>query len=161
MTTYLPANALSAFLQTYRNFEGDTEQIRILLNNSYRDTAEAVNVRTIGTHDLVEVQNGEQYFNPTNTQNKRYAFRKTFSIGAIATGATNTFNHDITGISIVTHFYGGVITDVPDYRPLPNPSTTANANIDVIVTNTQISITNGAGSPNITGGILVIEYLKN
>lgn len=161
MTTFLPSNALSAFLQTYRNFEGDTEQIRILLNNSYRDTAEAVNVRTIGTHDLVEVQNGQQYFNPANTQNKRYAFRKTFSLDAIATGATSTFNHAITGISIVTHFYGGVITDIPDYRPLPNPSTTANANIEVIVTNTQVSITNGAGSPNITSGILVIEYLKN
>ncbi len=161
MTTYLPSNALSAYLQTFRNFEGDSEQVKILLNNSYRDTAEAVNVRTIGTHDLVEVQDGNQYFNPVDTQRKRYAYRKTFSIGAITAGTTNTFNHGITGISIVTHFYGGVITDVPDYRPLPHPSTTANANIEVIATNTQVNIIVGASSPNVVSGILVLEYLKN
>ena len=161
MTTYLPSNALSAYLQTYRNFEGDQEQIRLLLNNSYRDTAEAVNLREIGIHELVEVQNGQQFFNLTNTQAKRYAFRKTFSIGAITAGTSSTFNHGISGITVITHFYGGVITDIPDYRPLPYPSTTANANIEVSATNTQVTITVGAGSPNVMSGILVLEYLKN
>ncbi len=161
MTTFLPANALSVFLQTFRNFEGDELQLKILLNNAYRDTAYAVNVREISLYDEVEVQTGQQFFTEGNAQKKRLGFRRSFPFGNIAAGGTLVIPHGITGITNLTHISGGVITDAPDFRPLPYPSVTANANIEVLVDNTDITINVGASSPNIISGIVVIEYLKN
>jgi hypothetical protein len=151
----------NSFVPTFQNFQVNDELLRQVLDQSYVNMAYAINYRDIGTYDTVEVVNGQQFFGSTQ-QRKRFAFRKVFSIGSIATGATSNTAHGITGQTLFTRIYGTCITDVVDYRPLPYPTPAAlNQQISLTVTSTNIVIVNGAGSPNITSAIVVLEYLKN
>ncbi len=162
MTSYLPSNSKTAFLPTSEVFPEDDSQFLIKLTNLYTDIANAVNLREIAQYDLAEFITGEQWFTSGNAQVKRSTFRRVYSIGAIATGATSTTAHGLTGFTAFTHIYGTCITDVVDYRPLPYVSATAvNAQISLTITGTNIVIVSGAAAPNITSAIVVLEYLKN
>ena len=160
--TYLPTNTRSPFLPTSQVFPEDLGQLLITMTQVYIDQATAINIRQIGQYDLVEFVTGQQFFNATNPQQKRLTFGKVFNIGPIATGAASNTAHGLTGITGYTHIYGTCVTDVPDDRPIPYVSTVAlNQQISLTVTATNIVIVNGAGSPNITSAIVVIEYLRN
>lgn len=160
--TFNPPNTLGPFLKTSTYFPNDFNEFRVTFLESYREIANAVNARDVGIFDTVEFLTGQQWFNASNAQQKRSTFRKVFSIGAIATGATSTTAHGITGFTAFTHIYGTCITDVVDYRPIPYASTVAvNQQISLTVTATNIVIVNGAASPNITSAIVVLEFLKN
>lgn len=162
MTSYLPSNSKTAFLPTSEVFPEDDSQFLIKLTNLYTDIANAVNLREIAQYDLAEFITGEQWFTSGNAQVKRSTFRRVYSIGAIATGATSTTAHGLTGFTAFTHIYGTCITDVVDYRPLPYVSATAvNAQISLTITGTNIVIVSGAAAPNITSAIVVLEFLKN
>lgn len=154
-------NIGSTYVPQFFSYELDEKVAKSEMTRRDTQLATSINYKENGITETVETQNGQQFYgNPDNIQKKRYAFRKAFTIGAIAAGGTTTAPHGITGITIVTHVYGGVVTDTPDFRGLPHASVTANANIEVIVTATNYTINNGAGGPNIVSGILVIEYLK-
>ena len=160
--TFQPNNSNAVFLPTTIQYPKDPDELISRLNKAYEDTATRLNVKQIGIFDLVEFLTGEQWFTPGNPQIKRQTFRQVFNIGAIATGATSTTAHGITGITSFTHIYGTCVTDVVDYRPIPYSSVTAlNQQIEVKVDATNITIINGAASPNITSCIIVLEYLKN
>lgn len=160
--TFLPANSKAAFLPTYDVFSEDESQRLYQLNKNYTDTANAVNVREISLYDTVELINGQQFFTAGNAQRKRFGYRKVFSIGAINAGVTLTTAHGISGITLFTQIFGTVITNVPDYRPIPFTSATAvTAQIEIRADTTNIYIVNGATAPPITSGIVVLEYLKN
>lgn len=159
--TFAPNNSISPNVPTTRNFvQDDQGEFQLLMQSAYSNLANAVNIREVANYETVELLNGQQFFTAGNAQVKRYAFRKSFILGAIAPGGNETKNHNISNITIVTHVSGGVVTATPDFRPLPHASVTANANIEVIITPTQYIVNNGAGGPAITSGILVIEYLK-
>lgn len=159
--TFAPINSLQAYLPTTRVFTKDPTEMRNTLTDVYTEIANAVNIRDIALYDQSEIINGQQYFFPNNPQRKRTAYRKVFSIGAIAAGATLNTAHGLTNVSIYTRIYGTCITATPDYRPIPYVSTTLNQQISIRVTATNIVIVNGAGAPAITSGIVVLEYLKN
>jgi hypothetical protein len=133
------------------------------LVKSYIDIAQAVNVRTIGIFERLQIVTGERWFSadPTNALRKRQTFRQVFTFGAIAAGGSLAITHGITGIVAFTKIVGTCVTDAPDYRPIPYASVAANANIDIRVTSTQIIISVGAGSPNLVSGIVILEYLLN
>jgi len=153
-------NTLGVYVKPYQNFQVDEEQLRILLNTINQKTASAVNLKDTGIYQTIEQVNSQTFFNTVNPQQVRNAFRKCFVVPAIATGATGTINHGITGMTIFTRIYGTCITDVIDYRPIPYSAITTTDNIEMNVTSTQIVIANGSTSPNITDGIVVLEYLK-
>lgn len=159
--TFSPPNTFgNTYLPTSRDFQQDDQNLRLLLSRSYTDVANSVNLKVNGVFETVETQNSEQFFGTPNNQNKkRYAFRKAFTFGAIIAGATTTIAHAITGVTSYTNIYGTAITST-DNRPIPHASVTANANIEVIVDSTTITINNGAGGPDITSGIIILEYLK-
>lgn len=160
--TYSPNNALvTSYLPTFRDFQQTDELLRLLLSKTYTEIANAVNLKENGVYDLVETQNGQQYFNPSTTRLKRFSFRKLITFGAIAAGSTSSVAHGITGITTGVDLYGTCITDVPDFRPIPHASVTANANIELIVTSTVVTINVGAGSPNVVSAIVILDYLKN
>lgn len=163
MTTFNPSNTYgNTYIATTRNFQQDEENLRILLSKNHIEYANSINLKTNGIYDVVEVQTGEQYNNPSNAQTKRFAFRKIFNFGAINAGATLTINHGITGITQFTHTYGEAITSNPDFRCIPYADVAAVTNqISLLKTSTQIKISNGATAPNITSGYVVLEYLKN
>ena len=160
--TFSPVNSIAPFLQTSIFFPEDFEEFRVKFLAIYRDISSCVNVRQISVFDLQEFLAGEQWFTAGNPQVKRQTYRIVFNIGAIAAGATSTTAHGLTNITAFTHIYGTCVTDVVDYRPIPYASATAvNQQIEVKVDATNLTIINGAASPNITSAIIVLEYLKN
>jgi hypothetical protein len=163
--TFNPVNAKNAFLQTTENFPEDNSQFLVKLNSSYSDIAQAVNIREIAQYDLQEIITGQQFSTVGNPQKKRYSFRKIFYFGAIVAGATLLIPHGLTlaDITLFTHIGGGlVITPGVDYRPLPYVSTIGvNDQVLVFVRNANIEVTLGAIHPNVTSGLVVLEYLKN
>jgi len=163
MGNFSPSGSFgNTYIATTRDFQQDEVNLRILLNQSYIEIANSLNLKTNGVFETIETQTGEQYFgNPSSQQKKRYAFRKVFSIDPIAAGATLTFAHEITGVTQFTHIYG-VINTAGDSRPLPYVDVTNVTNqTSLSVTSTNIVITNGATAQAITGGIVVLEYLKS
>lgn len=160
--TFAPPNTYgNTYLPTFRDFQQDDEQLRLLLSKVYTEIVNSVNIKENGVYDLVEVQNSQQFFVVGNAQKKRFAFRKLILFDAISAGASSSVAHGITGITTCTHIYGTAITDAPDFRPIPHASVTVNANIEVIVTSTVVTVNVGAASPNVTSAIVVLEYLKN
>lgn len=160
--TFAPNNALgNTYLPTYRNYQLEPDILNQALSRDYVSIAYAVNTKTNGVFETVETQNGEQFYSLTaDLSKKRYVFRKCFTLGAVATGTTATVAHGITNAQQYTCIYGVCFTDVNDSRPLPYASVTANANIEINVTSTSIVINNGAASPNIVSGVVILEYIK-
>jgi hypothetical protein len=144
------------FLPTFRNHQvQDDEQFRLFLSGVYTSVANAVNVRQNGLYQSAEFQSGQTWVDGSPV------FRKVFTVGAIAAGGTSgPIPTGITTIKYCTNIYGTVVTNVPDFRPIPHASVTANANIEVIVTTTTYTINVGAASPNVVSGYLVLEYVK-
>jgi hypothetical protein len=150
-----------AFLITSRNFPIDIVELEPELNKMYIEIARAVNQRTIGTYDTDQYNSGNFYFSldRNNTQRRRQSYRQAYAIGAIATGATFAFAHNISNFNQLAQAYGTCITDAPDFRPIPFASATAvTAQIQLTVTTSQIIIINGATAPNITSGMIILEY---
>ena len=156
------------YIITTRQFPtGEPELLETELTKSYEEIASGVNSRTIGIFNTFQMVTGDKYYSNTNNSpmnpiKYRQGYRQLFAFGAIATGATLTIDHEISGITECVHIYGNCITSVPDFRPIPYSSATAvNQQIEVKVTDTQIIIINGAGAPNITSGTIILEYLLN
>ena len=159
--TFLPSNSLSPFLPTTQVFPENLSQRLIVLTDNYTSFAQSINQREIGTYETVEQLNGQQFFNMTNPERKRFGYRKVFSIGSIAAGATSTTAHGITGINSFTQIYG-TATTATDFRPIPFSHVTAvNQQIEIRVDTTNITIVNGAAAPAITSAMVILEYLKN
>lgn len=152
------------YLVTSQKFPTDDPSVlQPTLTKSYNEIAQAVNLRTIGIFEQLQIVTGERWFasSATNANLKRQTYRQVYTFGTIAAGTSLSIAHNITGITQFTRIYGTCITDQSDYRPIPYASVTANSNIELRVTSTQIIISNGAGGPNIVSGIIVLEYLLN
>ena len=152
----------SSFLPEYRDFPvGNPPELERVLVQTYIDIAQSSNFKEIGQYETIETVTGQRFFDIANPQVKFFTFRKSFAVGAIAAGASINIAHGITGIVNFTRIYGTCVTDVVDYRPIPMVSTTAlNEQISVKVDATNIVITNGAAAPNITSGLIVLEYIR-
>lgn len=165
--TFKPSNSSGSFLPTSEVFPADQSQLLIKMTTNYTDIAQAVNIREIALYQNGQaVLTGQQFSVPGTNNEKKYTFRQTYYFGAIATGATLLIAHNIdvsaTGLRQFTAMYGTCVTDIVDYRPIPWSSTAAvNQQISLRVAGANIEIINGAGSPNITSGIVVLEYLLN
>lgn len=154
--TYSPANTLAPYLQTSDYFPDEFSEFRVNFLSLYRNISNCVNVRQIGIFDKTEFLTGEEWFGVISSQQKRQTFRKVFSFS----DANLVFNHDITGIVLCTHIYGG-FTDGTNFYPLPYVSTTITDQVAVKITPTQVIITKGGTAPAITNAVIVLEYLKN
>lgn len=160
--TFNPSNSDAPYLNTSTYFPEDWQQFRIRFLENYKSISSNMNIRQIGIFDLSEFLTGEQWFTVGDPQTKRQTYRKTFSIGTVAAGATSTTAHGLTGVTAYTHIYGAAVTDVVDYRPIPYASATdVTEQISLTVDSTNIVIVNGAAAPDITSAIVVLEYLKN
>lgn len=156
----------STYLITSRVFPTDPAQLEPELAKMYNEVSQAVNAKTNGVYELAQNVTGEQWFNPAFDPDvgmrRRQSYRKVFTFGTIAVGATLAINHGIVGITSFTLTYGEAITDVPDFRNIPYASATVVTDqIQVTKTSTQIIIINGATAPNIVSGKFVLEYLLN
>lgn len=160
--SYGPDFSQSPFVSTFQYFPEDLSQLMVILNNMYTSLANAINQRQIGSFNLFEQVNGQFFTNPNDVQIPRNGFRKCFNVGVIAPGATSIIAHGITGVTIFTGFSGGVVTNVPDFRPLPFVSATLVTNqIQVYADATNVYVVNGATAPQINSGLLILDFLKN
>lgn len=149
-----------AYLQTSREFPEDPKQLNYILNKSYIDTANAVNVRTIGIFPINRSAiTGESWFVSKNQ--RQQTLRQVYTFGAIAAGGVESIPYTVSGFVQFTRIYGTCLTAQPDARPIPYASTAANANIDLRVdtVNLRIIIRNGAVAPAIVSGLVVLEWL--
>lgn len=164
--TYSPSNSEAPFLPTSIYFPNDFDEMRVKLLEINRNIANNMNIRKIGVFETVEFIAGESWFNESNSQNKRGSFRKVFSIGTIAAGATYTQAHGITGFSTLkfVDIYGTAIVDAVNFnqRPIPYIDVALLTNgIQIDTDNTNLRIINGATAADILSAIVVLEYLKN
>ena len=155
-------NSIAPFLNMSEVYPEDESQLRIKQTTVYSNIANAVNIREIAVYDLQQLLTGQHWFDPLTVQKKRFTYRQVYQIGAIAAGATLNVLHRIVGVVAFTRMYGTCITDVVDYRPIPYADAAVVTNqISLTVAGVNLVIVNGATAPNITSGIIVLEYLLN
>jgi len=152
----------SPFLPEYREFPVENvQELHRVLVQTYIDIARSANIKDVARYETVETITGQRFFNLVDPQKKRFSFRQCYVVGAVAPGATVLIAHGIVGIVMFTRMYGTCITGVVDYRPIPWSSAIAVTDqISVRVVGANIEIINGATAPNITSGMVVLEYLR-
>lgn len=160
---FSPSNSLEEALPENVDFAEDWNQFLEQWTNLYRKVSAKINGKERAFYPLeLEIQNNQQFFRTDDTQKYRNVFRKVFDFRSIAPGATANITHNISPINSFTKIYGTCITRVIDYRPIPYVSTAAvNQGIELKVTATTINVINGAAAPQITSGVIILEYLKN
>lgn len=156
--TATPEGGTSPFLPTFRNLQVDDEQFRIVLSQYLTNASYAVNIKQNGQYETIELISGQQFTNTSSAQKKRQGFRKIFYIDP----SNLTFSHGISGVQLFTNIYGTVTDNMGTQYPLPLVDVVNVTNqISIQVTSTQVIITLGATAPTITGGVVVLEYVKN
>jgi hypothetical protein len=152
------------FLRTSRSFGEDPAQIAVELTRTYTDIASKVNNRIIAVFPTNQpAVTGESWF---LTNQRQQTIREVYSFGAINAGAELDIPTNITNFTQFTRIYGTVVTAVPDYRPLPYVDSVTLTNGIALLVGTvagiqQIRIIVGTTSPNITNGLVVLEWLSS
>lgn len=155
------------YLPTSRKFPSDAAQLQPELTKMYVDVATNVNARVIGLFDKIQVVTGERWYNLTETLKRRQGYRKVITFGALPHNNHYTFAHGITGIVQVTHLWGNAVATatvapLKRYIGLPYVSEqSANHQIEIYVTDTDIHINLGSQTYDLVSGSVVIEYLLN
>ena len=153
------------YLRTTREFPEDLQQLTVQVNKSYVDIANAVNNRTIGLFPTNRPAiTGESWFLSGNQ--RQQTLRQVYPFGAIAAGTELDIPTGITSFVSFTRIYGTVVTNVPDYRPLPyiDPASLTTGMAILVGTVAgiqQIRIVLGATAVPVVSGIAVLEYLSN
>src|SRR5580692_2930189 len=141
----------TAYLRTSRDFPEDPQALRMELNKSYIDSANAINSRIIGIFSTNRpAVNGEEWFLAgVKQQGLRQVYTFT-AAGNIAHGI------NLTNIYGFTKIYG-TFTDGTNWYPLPYVDiSAANNQVNIYVSPTNIVITSGGGSPpGISSGFCV------
>ena len=146
-----------AYLRTSRDFPEDAQALRMELNKSYIDTANAINSRTIGLFPANRPAiSGEEWFVTSMKQQGQRQVYPFTAAGSIAHGIT------VSQIYGFTRIYG-TFTNGTNWYPLPYVDVSAaNNQVSVYVSPTSIVITSGGGSPpSISNGFVVLEWIAN
>lgn len=149
-------------LETTVDFEGSERLFKDTLTNAYRKVATSVNAKTGGLYQPQEISNSEQYFTPNNPQKLRNVYRMTVDFGGLPNNTTKSVSHGINFTSefTLTKAYGAS-TDADSllYIPLPYASATG-ANIELLITASQVTIITNSNRSNFIITYVVIEYCK-
>jgi hypothetical protein len=144
------------YLRTSRNFPQEAQPLAVEINRSYLDIAAKVNDRTIGIFSTnVPAITGEAWY--FNSNQRQQSLRQIYSISS-----TTAFAHGLNfaNISFFT-VIRGIGYDGTNYYPIPYVSpVAASDSMGIFVTPTQVTITTGAGSPALTAGIIILEWLS-
>lgn len=166
MTTPSTPLFQAAYLREQRDFpREDLGHLSRQVDQAYIDIAGKVNQRIIGTFaQNIQTITGEKwYLNGSATPQQ--TLRQVYSFGSITAGTELDIPTGITNFVQFTRIYGTVTTSVPDWRPLPyvdpgTPSTGIALLVGTVAGQQQIRIAVGATSPNITNGVVILEWLS-
>lgn len=148
----------SPYLRIQRGFPDDNIQaLTVEIDKSYIDIAYKVNVRTIGIFALnTSLVTGETWYLQANGANQ--TLRKLFKF---TTDGNLPHGIDLTQISGFTKIYG-TFTDGTNWYPVPYVATpSSNEQLQIYITPTDIVIEIGGGTPTISYGYVILEYLSN
>ena len=159
----------TAVFDVARLYEIDvnSEEFKELLVRLYQNVnniALALNLKRSALYLLEEFNTSAQYFDPvTNNQLLlRPEFSRTYNIGPLAAGVTNTAHGLIIGATWnFVRIYGAATDNIGrNYYGLGFASAGGATNIELRVDAANIVITNNSGI-NFTSCIVTLEYLKN
>ena len=150
----------SPYLRNQRTFPPDTQGMVIEMDKAYVDIANNVNARIIGNFPVsVSSVTGESWY-LNGSRNRQQTLRQVFQVTSTS---PITHNIPVTQIAAFTKCYGS-FSDAPtstDYYGLIYASNVAIAGqTGFYITPTQIVFTVGAGSPVLTSGLIVLEWLS-
>ena len=159
------------YLRTSRSFPEEISELTVQINKTYVDIATAVNFRTIGIFPTNRPAiTGESWY---LTSRRQQTLRQIYPFGAIAPGTELDIPHglDLDNVVIFTRISATVITNVPDYRPIPyiDPAVLTTGMTILVGPGTVvpfvgvpcIRIILGATAPAVTSGVAVLEWLSN
>ena len=149
-----------AYLRTSRDFNEDVPTLCRDVSKAYIDIANSVNVRTIGIFAVNKASiTGESWY---PTSQRQQGFRQIYAFTGPAPITPIPHGLNLEFIAAFTKIYG-TFTDSTIWYPLPYVDVVAaNNQINVIVNQTNIVITAGAGAPpTIVSGYVVLEWIVN
>jgi hypothetical protein len=160
---------------------GEFKELLVRLYQQVNNISIAVNLKTTGLHLKEEYRNGNNYF-PTekrgnyapNQLDYRAVFQKEVDFGALPNAATKSVAHNIpisdsTVAGVNPYICVGLrgFATKPDtagigirWIPLPYATETANGDIEVYVTATDVVVTTSIDYSAFTKTTFVLEYLK-
>ncbi len=154
----------SAYLRTSREFPEDIHQLSIEVNKSYLDTANAVNARTIGIYPTNRPAiTGNSYF---ITSSRQQSIRQVYTF----TGTSDLdIGFKLANISQIVQMYGNFETSgTPIYGLIPATNVAIAGQISFYLdingastTTDVIKFVLGAGSPTLTSGTIILEWLSH
>lgn len=156
----MTTNTTAPYLPTSIFYPASEEEKRVKEISTYRDIANAVNSRQLGTFEPIEQPTGQYFANPTNTQQKRQSFRKVVSFSPLVAGL-NLIPHEISGIGAnftFTHIYG-TGKNAAGTLQVPFPQGGANTSM-LEVDATDIRLTIPAAYATFSA-MFVLEFLRN
>ena len=162
MTTNLQ---FSPYLPRQRNFPIDSAQVLgVELDKTYIEIAQRVNERTIGLFSVnLPSITGENWYLQGQPRINQ-TLREVYQFGPIAPGTELDIPHGILNFTQFTRIYGTVITNAPDFRPLPYIDPVTNTTGMALLVGTianvgVIRIVLGASAQPVVSGIVILEWL--
>jgi len=148
------------YLRTTREFPEEIHQLSIESNRAYRDTADCVNVRTIGLYPTGNPAiTGDQYFITAGT--KQQTLRQVYTFTNSSDINTNV---KITNTLQFIRAFGSFTDGVNCYGLIYGTNTAIAGQIgfyiDLSTSIKKIKFTLGAGAPSLTSGMIVLEWLS-
>ncbi len=160
----MPVNSQQSFLPTTLIIPSvdQKEEFNYVLTDFIKKMIAAINEKDISQYLLEEIQNGQKFFDPVNTNNLRGVYRKTLDFGPLPDNTTIVKNHGIT-ITPQTRFtriYG--VANDPDtsFIPLPFASAMATEGIRLEVTSTGVEITTVIDYSTYIETFIILEYIQ-
>ncbi len=139
------------------------KELFVRLYQNINNIALSLNMKDSGYFVEQEFVTGAAYFNPltNDDQQLRSVYRRTYNIGPLGAGVTNTPHLLLIQPTwSFTRIYGAASnTTTNNYYPLPFASAGGATNIELRVNGTNIVITNNSGVTFLTCYV-VLEYLK-
>lgn len=145
------------YLNTTREFPPEISQLVVEIDRGYLDTANAVNLRTIGLFPVNRPAiTGEGWFVFQNQ--KQQSLRQVYIVSA----GTPSINHGILNFipSSATRCFGSYTDGTNGYGLVFGTSTATAGLITFYLTATQIVFVIGAGAPVLTSGLVTVEWLS-
>ena len=162
MSNFSPVNSFANYLEVNKDFPAEWNEFLGKFLDTYRDIANAVNLRDIALYDTQEIIIGRKFFPSTTSTNVsrlyRETFRKVIDMGTVVTGL-NTVAHNID-VNTPSDFTFTNIYGVVQDKAASLFVTAPNDNIHLEVDSTNVRLTIPALYNNFTA-IVILEYLKN
>ncbi len=145
-----------SYLRTSRQFTADAQQLSVEMEKCYIDVANSVNCRTIGIFPATRpIVTGESWF--ISKDQRQQSFRQVYTF---TTTASIPHGIKINQISYMTRMYGQYTDGNNWYGLIPAGPTAIAGQIVFYVDGTNIVFVVGGGSPTVTKGLIVLEWLS-